>query len=142
VDTPLHGVTGFQRDVGNVTKSQSEHGVLPVEAEEVFLNGPTVADSVRSGVAERRWVAFGLTDAGKPLAIAFTVRGSLIRVITDTCIIERGRPRRGARGVHAASTHKASAGRRFWGRWGIGTVKRAEARTPRAIPQGSVVRGP
>jgi|GEM_PF-3795890 len=58
---------------------------------------------------------------------------------TDTCSIEGGRPGRGVRGVHAASTHQASAGRRFGGRWRIRTVKRAEARAPHAIPQGSVI---
>ncbi|MCX6894266.1 MAG: BrnT family toxin [Verrucomicrobia bacterium] len=73
--------TGFDWDSGNVTKN-SKHGVEPEEAEEVFLNEPLlVSADVEHSAAEPRWHALG--RAGQRwLAVVFTVRGKLIRVIS------------------------------------------------------------
>jgi uncharacterized DUF497 family protein len=76
-------ITGFDWDTGNRTKSSDKHAVSCDEAEQVFLNAPlkVLADPVHSK-AEPRLHAFGKTDAGRHLTVAFTVRRNLIRVIS------------------------------------------------------------
>jgi uncharacterized DUF497 family protein len=77
------GVTGFEWDGGNSGKSRRRHGVTQTEAEQVFLNRPLlVADSPARSAVEVRYFALGHTDLDRPLAIAFTLRGSLLRVIS------------------------------------------------------------
>lgn len=88
---PLADVTGFEWDSGNLTKSQTKHGITPSAAEEVFLNAPVVAEDARHSVAEPRWVAFGTTFDGQPLAIAFTLRGRSVRVISARPMSRRER---------------------------------------------------
>jgi uncharacterized DUF497 family protein len=53
------------------------------EAEEIFFNEPLIimADRERSE-QEARYLALGQTDSGRLLFISFTVRRSLIRVIS------------------------------------------------------------
>jgi len=83
VDAPWTRATGFQWDAGNLTKSLTKHRVAVQEAEEVFA-GPNVHvlhDPVHS-TKERRWKAFGTTAAMRYLTVSFTVRGSLVRVIS------------------------------------------------------------
>ena len=76
-------ITGFDWDAGNQTKSAEKHAVSCEEAEQVFLNAPlkVLADSEHSKI-EPRLHAFGRTDKGRFLTIAFTIRGSRIRVIS------------------------------------------------------------
>jgi len=76
-------VTGFDWDAGNQTKSVEKHSVSCDEAEQVFLNSPlkVLSDPVHSK-AEPRLHAFGKTDAGRHLTIAFTIRGNRLRVIS------------------------------------------------------------
>ena len=76
-------ITGFDWDGGNQTKSSDKHAVSCEEAEQVFLNAPlkVLSDSAHSK-AELRFHAFGKTDEEWLLTIAFTIRGSLIRVIS------------------------------------------------------------
>jgi uncharacterized DUF497 family protein len=54
-----------------------------LEAEEVFFNEPLVirADPAHS-VGERRFLALGRTDSGRLLFLSFTVRRTLIRIIS------------------------------------------------------------
>jgi uncharacterized DUF497 family protein len=67
----------------HVEKNWEQHGVTFWEAEEVFFNEPLVvrADRKHSG-SEPRFLALGQSDAGRLLFISFTVRHSLIRVIS------------------------------------------------------------
>jgi uncharacterized DUF497 family protein len=76
-------ITGFDWDAGNQTKSIEKHAVSCDEAEQVFLNAPlkVLADN-RHSTAEPRIHAFGKTDEGWFLTIAFTIRGSRIRIIS------------------------------------------------------------
>jgi hypothetical protein len=76
-------ITGFDWDVGNQTKNSDKHAVSCDEAEQVFLNAPlkVLSDPVHSK-AEPRFHAFGKTDSGRHLTIAFTIRGSQIRIIS------------------------------------------------------------
>ncbi len=91
LDPPLY--TGFDWDSGNELKSQMKHGVSQAEAEEIFLGSPLVADdSAHSGV-EARFRALGETGRGRRLTVVFTVRGSLIRVISARDMNRRERQR-------------------------------------------------
>jgi uncharacterized DUF497 family protein len=75
--------TGFQWDDGNLGKNWDKHNVSDEEAEEVFFNDPLVAGAdTRHSKRERRYFALGQTDAGRRLFVAFTIRKTLIRVIS------------------------------------------------------------
>lgn len=82
-DDLLAGCTGFDWDEGNLEKNWERHRVPFWEAEEVFFNEPLVVlpDRKHSG-SEPRYVALGQTDSGRRLFLSFTVRGSLVRVIS------------------------------------------------------------
>ena len=76
-------VVGFQWDEGNANKNRVAHDVENWECEQVFFNVPLlVLDDPRHSAAEKRWAAFGRTNGGRLLAVIFTVRGNLIRVIS------------------------------------------------------------
>ena len=68
-------VDGFDWDRGNVVKSVEKHGVSTREVEEVFLNDLlfVYSDAGHSG-AEERSIAFGKTNEGRLLSVAFTIR--------------------------------------------------------------------
>lgn len=78
---PFAGCTGFDWDAGNTEKNWERHQVRQSEAEEVFFNGPVILPDAGHSQTELRWAAFGVTDGGRKLAIALTVRGEKIRVI-------------------------------------------------------------
>ncbi len=77
----LPGIVGFQWDEGNTSKNWKRHRVSQTEAEQVFLNRPLVVLAAPFQ-SESRQFAFGHTDAGRLLTVVFTVRGSLLRVIS------------------------------------------------------------
>jgi uncharacterized DUF497 family protein len=75
--------TGFQWDEGNIHKNLYKHKVEHWECEQVFFNEPLIIlEDLKHSYAERRWAAFGKTDAGKLLTVIFAERDSLIRVIS------------------------------------------------------------
>jgi uncharacterized protein len=92
----LPDIEGFQWDDGNSSKSWTRHRVTRTEAEQVFLNRPIVVagDPTHSGT-EARYFAFGRTDAGRWLAVVFTVRGPLVRVIPARPMSRRERREHG-----------------------------------------------
>lgn len=74
---------GFEWDDGNRNKSQAKHKVSTGEAEQVFFNEPlTVIDDAKHSQNEKRFAAFGVTDAGRRLVAIYTIRGSKIRIIS------------------------------------------------------------
>jgi len=78
-------ILGFQWDTGNAYKSKDKHGVSQAEAEEIFFNQPLlIQDDAKHSIAESRFLALGLTSAGKLLAVIFTLRAqaTLIRVVS------------------------------------------------------------
>ena len=77
----LPDIEGFQWDEGNASKNWTRHQVSQTEAEQVFLNRPLVVVGAPFK-NESRQFAFGRTDAGRLLTVVFTVRGSLLRVIS------------------------------------------------------------
>lgn len=80
--TSLGQWTGFEWDAGNRGKNV-KHRVSDDECEEVFFNlplalGPDEAHSEH----EDRYYVLGRTNAGRRLFVAFTMRGTKIRVIS------------------------------------------------------------
>jgi len=88
----FEGLTGFQWDAGNAEKSWARHEVSQAECEQVFLNRPVLlAGDVRHSGPEARYFALGFTDPGRYLSVVFTVRASLIRVISARAMSRRER---------------------------------------------------
>ncbi len=74
---------GFQWDQGNIDKSLIKHDVENWECEQVFFNRPLlVLGDPKHSISEKRWAAFGKTDADRLLIVIFTKRDNLIRVIS------------------------------------------------------------
>ncbi|MDF1501785.1 BrnT family toxin [Roseisolibacter sp. H3M3-2] len=88
----LAQATGFQWDSGNATKNWTKHTVGQSECEQVFFNAPLVlaADPAHSA-REGRYFALGQTDEGRLLLVVFTLRGSLVRVISARPMSRRER---------------------------------------------------
>jgi uncharacterized DUF497 family protein len=80
---PLAACTGFDWDESNAAKNWERHHVTPEEAEDVFFHDPFVlrSDPGHSRREKRYW-ALGKTARDRKLFVAFTVRGTLIRVIS------------------------------------------------------------
>lgn len=76
-------LVGFDWDHGNAEKSWARHGVSRAEAEEVFFNRPVLlAEDGKHSSRERRYNLLGRSNAGRLLAVIFTVRQDLVRVIS------------------------------------------------------------
>lgn len=82
-------IVGFEWDEGNARlskfKSEIKHGVSQVEIEEIFFNEPLLINSDdKHSAQEARYLALGLTNFGRSLAVIFTLRkdATLIRVIS------------------------------------------------------------
>lgn len=74
---------GFPWDQGNLDKNLVKHKVENWECEQIFFNAPLlVLEDQHHSRAEKRWAAFGRTDAGRLLVVIFTRRGDLLRVIS------------------------------------------------------------
>jgi uncharacterized protein len=85
-------VTGFDWDDGNSEKNWRQHAVTQTEAEQVFLNHPVLLMSTaRSPISEVRYFALGRSDQGRQLTIVFTLRGTLLRVISARPMSRRER---------------------------------------------------
>ena len=75
--------TGFQWNEGNIDKNLLKHQVQNWECEQIFFNEPLIIlDDPKHSLSEKRWAAFGQTDAGRSLTIIFTKREKLLRVIS------------------------------------------------------------
>jgi uncharacterized DUF497 family protein len=80
---PLDGCSGFEWDESNTHKNWERHRVSPEEAEDLFFNEPLVVRSdIRHSRREKRYYALGQTSNGRYLFVAFTIRRSLVRVIS------------------------------------------------------------
>lgn len=90
----LEACVGFEWDEGNLEKNWPKHRVTFWEAEEVFFNQPLlVAEDAAHSVREARYYALGVTNTGRLLFVAFTIRRSRIRPISirDATASERRR---------------------------------------------------
>jgi uncharacterized DUF497 family protein len=73
----------FDWDKGNLEKNWKKHNVRFKEAEEVFFNRPLkIFPDKKHSIKEKRFIAFGITNNLKKLAIVFTIRNRKIRVIS------------------------------------------------------------
>lgn len=79
----LEDCAGFEWDEGNANKNWMLHQVSTAEAEAVFFNRPfLVAPDAAHSKTESRFAALGKTNGDRRLTIVFTVRGTLVRVIS------------------------------------------------------------
>ena len=79
----LEQFTGFQWDEGNIDKNLLKHQVQNWQCEQIFFNEPLIIlDDPKHSLSEKRWAAFGQTDAGRFLTTIFTKREKLLRVIS------------------------------------------------------------
>ncbi len=84
--------TGFQWDAGNADKNWDLHQVSQGECEQVFFNRPLlVAPDIEHSQREPRYAALGQTNAARQLAVVFTIRGTLVRVISARDMSRRER---------------------------------------------------
>ncbi len=91
----LTACSGFEWDEGNSEKNWASHRVTRSECEQVFFNLPfVVADDQKHSHNEPRYYVLGRTDTARKLFIVFTIRGSLIRVISARDM------NRGERGIY------------------------------------------
>jgi len=75
--------SGFEWDEGNSEENWARHRVTRSECEQVFFNLPfVVADDEKHSHNEPRYYALGQTERGRKLFLVFTIRDSLIRVIS------------------------------------------------------------
>jgi uncharacterized protein len=88
----LVAATGFDWDAANADKNWQRHQVSAAECEQLFFNQPLVAGTDHAhSTDEVRYYALGRTDAGRRLFVVFTVRESLIRVISARDMSRRER---------------------------------------------------
>jgi uncharacterized DUF497 family protein len=80
---PLSDCMGFDWDEGNASKNWQRHRVAADEADDLFFHEPLVVrGDTRHSRREKRCYALGQTAAGRLLFAAFTIRRSLIRIIS------------------------------------------------------------
>jgi uncharacterized DUF497 family protein len=83
MEDDLGSFVGFQWDRGNSNKNLAKHNVENWECEQAFFNKLLlVLEDPGRSPAEKRWAAFGKTDSNRLLAVIFTKRGNLLRVIS------------------------------------------------------------
>lgn len=76
-------LTGFNWDDGNVYKNEKKHGLNYKLIEEVFFNEPLlIIEDFQHSDTECRCVAYGKDDKNNKIMVVFTVRDTLIRVIS------------------------------------------------------------
>jgi uncharacterized DUF497 family protein len=84
MENEFEKIIGFQWDKGNINKNLFKHKVENWECEQIFFNEPlTILDDPKHSILEKRWAAFGITDAGRQLVVIFAKRDQRIRVISE-----------------------------------------------------------
>lgn len=75
--------SSFEWDRGNVEKNVQKHGVACEEAEAVFFEASgAYLDERHSTESEPRYILLGETPTGRHLLVAFTLRGTRVRIIS------------------------------------------------------------
>jgi uncharacterized DUF497 family protein len=84
--------TGFQWDADSVEHNWRLHQVSQGECEPVFFNRPLLAaPDLGHSEREPRYAALGRTNAARRLAVVFTIRETLVRVISARDMSRRER---------------------------------------------------
>ena len=74
---------GFDWHDANASKNWQRHRVTPEKAEDIFFNEPLIVrGDIRHSKQEKRYYTLGQTGGGRYLFAVFTIRGSLLRVIS------------------------------------------------------------
>ena len=79
----LAKLTEFDWDLGNSDKNFLKHKVTNSETEEVFFNSNLILPDPKHSIIEERYYLLGQTNNFKILFVAFSIRGSKIRVISS-----------------------------------------------------------
>ena len=83
MENDFDNFVGFQWDQSNIDKNLIKHDVENWECEQVFFNKPLlILDDPKHSISEKRWAAFGKTDADRLLVVVFTKRRNLLRIIS------------------------------------------------------------
>ena len=91
-ENEFESFVGFEWDEGNIEKNLFKHHVQNWECEQIFFNEPLIVlGDPKHSFSERRWAAFGRTDAGRFLTVIFTKRERLLRVISARDMSRRER---------------------------------------------------
>ncbi len=76
-------VSGFQWDKGNQGKNLKKHKVSDNECEEVFFDpDKKLLKDIQHSGREERYILIGKTKSGRLAFLVFTIRKSLVRVIS------------------------------------------------------------
>ena len=103
LDEFFESLEGFQWDEGNSEKTWVRHEVSQAECEQLFLNRPIVVTFGEDhSKLEQRFATLGYADSGRSLTVVFTVRGSLLRVISGRSMSRR------ERGIYAKRTQTSA----------------------------------
>lgn len=87
----LTDCTGFQWDAGNAPKIWERYQVAQAECEQLFFNRPVLVAPALFRRQEPRYAAMGHTSEHRLLTLIFTIRGTLIRVISARPMSRRER---------------------------------------------------
>ena len=80
----LKRIKGFEWDEGNIDKSYQKHGITPNTAEEVFVDKNVVIEQdIKHQEKEERYIAIGMTLNEKILFVVFSMRDSMVRIISS-----------------------------------------------------------
>ena len=92
LDDLLGDSTEFEWDDGNKDKNWERHQVTQAEAEELFFNRPVLLlQDEKHSTTETRYALLGQTSSDRLLAIVFTLRGTLVRVVSARPMSRRER---------------------------------------------------
>ena len=78
----LEGTVLFDWDEWNVQKNWNKHRVQPSECEDLFFNDPVFDFDRSHSQKKERFFAYGVTEKGRHLFVAFTIRRGKVRVIS------------------------------------------------------------
>jgi uncharacterized DUF497 family protein len=65
---------GFDWDEANETKIRTKHGLAREAVEGMFQRAIFIKPDEAHSIQERRWIAVGQDDHGRPMAVIFTLR--------------------------------------------------------------------
>lgn len=83
IDKNLSKCSGFEWDKWNAEKIWEKHKVSPFECEQIFFNRPLIVDLDEAhSQKETRFYVLGQTDTGRELFAIFTIRKTLIRIVS------------------------------------------------------------
>ncbi len=88
----LASCTGFDWDIGNLTKNWEKHNVSQAECEQIFFHTPLLLlDDEKHSTGEARYHALGRTNHHRFLFLVFTIRQNQIRVISARAMNKKER---------------------------------------------------